>query len=114
MSESHLLQPPPDRSVKVAHLVFGLLFLGIAAIWALVVSDVITGDRLTIIVPVLIIGAGVIGLVASLASGRNRRRQHSDRIQDVQGGPDVQDSQDSQDSYEPAEDAPEDHTQEIR
>ncbi len=67
--------PPPDRSVKVPHLVFGLLFLGIAGIWALVAGDVITADRLTILAPALLITAGVIGLAASLASGRNSRRR---------------------------------------
>src|SRR5680860_1850726 len=66
-------QPPADRSVKIPHLVFGLLFLGIAAVWALVLTDVITEDRLTVIAPAVLIGAGVIGLAASLASSRNRR-----------------------------------------
>src|SRR5680860_979913 len=66
-------QPPADRSVKIPHLVFGLLFLGIAGVWALVLTDVITEDRLTIIAPAVLIGAGVIGLAASLASSRNRR-----------------------------------------
>ena len=67
-------QPPADRSVKVPHLVFGLLFLGVAGIWALGASDVISGERLTILAPAVLIAAGLIGLVASLASGRNRRR----------------------------------------
>ena len=66
--------PPPDHRLKVPHLVFALLFLGLAAVWALVVSDVINEDRLPVVAPVLLIGAGVIGLAASLASGRNRRR----------------------------------------
>src|SRR5680860_650538 len=69
-------QPPADRSVKIPHLVFGLLFLGIAGVWALVLTDVITEDRLTIIAPAVLIGAGVIGLAASLASSRNRRTNH--------------------------------------
>ena len=71
----HLPQPPADRSVKVPHLVFGLLFLGVAGIWALGASDVDQRrDRLPVLGPALLIGAGVIGLVASLANGRNRRR----------------------------------------
>jgi hypothetical protein len=68
--------PPEDHRVKIPHLVFGLLFLGIAAVWALVAGEVITEDRLTVIIPALLIGAGVIGLAASLASTRNRRRAH--------------------------------------
>jgi hypothetical protein len=76
MSDPTYLQPPADHSVKIPHLVFGLLFLGIAGIWALVVSDVITADRLTVLGPAVLIAAGVIGLAASLASGRNRRRRN--------------------------------------
>ena len=78
MSDTHHLDAPPtddvpvDRSVKVPHLVFGLLFLGAAAIWALVASDVITTDRLAFLGPGVLIVAGVIGLAASLASNRNR------------------------------------------
>jgi len=93
-------QPPADRSVKIPHLVFGLLFLGIAGVWALVLTDVITEDRLTVIAPAVLIGAGVIGLAASLASSRNRRTNHHD-------------------PYDPYDHAPlepvlEDHTEEIR
>jgi hypothetical protein len=71
-------QPPADHSVKIPHLVFGLLFLGIAVVWALVVGDVITEDRLTVIAPSLLIAAGVVGLAASLASSRNRRGNQPD------------------------------------
>ena len=70
-------RPPVDRSVKVPHLVFGLLFLGVAGIWALGTSGLISGERLTILAPAVLIAAGVIGLVASLASGRNRRHANS-------------------------------------
>jgi hypothetical protein len=76
MSDPSSLQPPADRSVKVPHLVFGLLFLGVAAIWALGASDAIDGEHLAVLAPVVLIGAGVIGLAASLASGRNRRARH--------------------------------------
>ena len=70
--------PPPDRRLKVPHLVFGLLFLGLAGIWALVVSEVINEDQLPVLAPALLIGAGVIGLAASLASARNRRSEPHD------------------------------------
>lgn len=72
MSEHQL---PPDRSVKVAHLVFGLLFLGLAGLWALVSSEVIDADSLPLIAPGVLVAAGVIGLVASLATSRNRQRR---------------------------------------
>ena len=66
---------PVDRTVKVPHLVFGLFFLGAAAIWALVAADVITADRLAVLGPGVLIAAGVIGLAASLANNRNRSRR---------------------------------------
>jgi hypothetical protein len=69
--------PPADRSVKIPHLVFGLLFLGGAGIWALGASNVISGERLAVLGPGVLIAAGIIGLAASLANGRNRRRSTS-------------------------------------
>lgn len=62
----------PDRRVKIAYLVFGLLFLGLAGIWAMAETGTITTDSLPFLAPGVLIAAGVIGLVASLASGRNR------------------------------------------
>ena len=75
MSEPTYTQPPADRSVKVPHLVFGLLFLGVAGIWALGASDAISGEHLAVLGPAVLILAGVVGLAASLANGRNRRRR---------------------------------------
>ena len=75
MSDPTYPQPPADRSVKVPHLVFGLLFLGVAGIWALGASDAISGEHLAVLGPAVLILAGVVGLAASLANGRNRRRR---------------------------------------
>ena len=74
MSE-HTLTPPADRSVKVPHLVFGLLFLGLTGIWALAAGEVIGADSLPLVGPAVLIAAGVVGLVASLAVTRNRARR---------------------------------------
>jgi hypothetical protein len=74
MSEPTYEQPPVDRTLKVPHLVFGLLFLGFAGLWALGESGVISGEGVTVLGPAVLILAGVVGLVASLASSRNRRR----------------------------------------
>jgi hypothetical protein len=74
MSENIQL-PPPDTSVKVPHLDYGLLFLGLAGVWALVSSGAIDADSLPLIGPGVLIAAGVVGLVASLANGRNRSRR---------------------------------------
>jgi hypothetical protein len=93
-------QPPPDRSVKITHLVFGLLFLGVAVVWALVVGDVINENDLAVLAPAILIAAGVIGLATSLASARNRRNRDNQM-------PDHH-------SESPAEHTLDDHTEEIR
>ncbi len=111
--------------MKIPHLVFGLLFLGIAAVWALVATDVITEDRLTWIGPAILVGAGVIGLAASLASTRNRRNKRQPDYQPVSYQPESSpgDVPDRARGYDaPAEpeldehtdDHTDDHTKEIR
>ncbi len=75
---AQLNHPPEDRSIKIPHLVFGLLFLGIAAAWALVVSDVASTGELGVLGPVVLIAAGVVGLVASLAGSRRRQQAQRD------------------------------------
>lgn len=105
-------QPPPDHSVKIPHLVFGLLFIGIAVVWALVVSEVITEDRLTVIAPGILIAAGVVGLAASLASTRNRRhRNNTDQLYDDRSNDSLFSDEQGDNPDQPEHD---DHTQEIR
>ena len=91
--------PPPDHRLKVPHLVFGLLFLGLAGVWALVVTDVINEDRLPVIAPALLIGAGVIGLVASLASARNRRRTETLHTPEPDPAPETEPELEPEDDY---------------
>ena len=78
MSEYPYEQPPADRTLKIPHLVFGLLFLGFAGLWALGESGAISGEGVTILGPVVLVLAGVVGLAASLAAGRNRHRRERD------------------------------------
>jgi hypothetical protein len=61
-------------NVRVTHLVFGLLYLGIAAVWLLHARQVLTGDQLALSGPLVLIAAGVIGLGVSLASARRGER----------------------------------------
>ena len=105
-------QPPADHSVKITHLVFGLLFLGVAVVWALVVGDVINEDELAVIAPAVLIAAGVIGLAASLASTRNRKN----RDNQVYGHPAEHPADHPADpsTDRPAEPVLDDHTEEIR
>jgi len=93
-------QPPADHSVKITHLVFGLLFLGVAVVWALVVGNVINENDLAVLAPAILIAAGVIGLAVSLASGRNRRKRDNKMFDHP--------------ADQPAEPELDEHTQEIR
>lgn len=60
--------------VHVGHLVMGLAFLGLVAIWALVETGVVGGDDVRWLLPVPWVFAGVAGLLATTLSGRSRRR----------------------------------------
>ena len=60
------LDPAPPRRmthpVNVVHLVFGLIFLGITASWALQASNVINPEA-NWFLPLVLIAAGIGGLV---------------------------------------------------
>ena len=60
---------PRDRRPSVLHLVLGLVFLGLAGLWALAVSGAVDSDD-TWLVPGLLVVAGAAGLVAAVAGGR--------------------------------------------
>jgi hypothetical protein len=118
MSDPTYPQPPADHSVKVPHLVFGLLVLGVAGIWALGASDAISGESLAVLGPGVLIVAGVIGLAASLANGRNRRRSaaagYTPQTHDTAEYTDTSDTTDTTDTSDYAADDGDEHTKEIR
>jgi hypothetical protein len=62
------------HDTDVTSLVFGLLFLGAAAMWALVESDVVSWPDASRIFPVLLVAAGLIGLASSVRRSRRSRR----------------------------------------
>jgi hypothetical protein len=64
--------PAPRRTVKVAHLVVGLLFLGISGLWLLHRQHVGGTPDLALSGPALLIAAGVVGLVVAMLNNRNR------------------------------------------
>ncbi len=69
-------EPAPasrDRRPSVLHLVLGLVFLGLAGLWALSASGAVDSDD-TWLVPGLLVVAGAAGLVAALAGGRGSGR----------------------------------------
>lgn len=60
----------PSPSVKVPHLVLGLVFLGVAATWLLLSTGVLQPDYLPYVGPAVLVGAGVLGLLAMLLGAR--------------------------------------------
>jgi hypothetical protein len=60
------------HETDVTSLVFGLMFLGTALVWAMVELGVITVSMLPVAVPTVLVVVGVIGVVASVARGRAR------------------------------------------
>jgi hypothetical protein len=58
------------HETDVTSLMFGLVFVGSALVWALVVTGVLTVSVLPVAVPVLFVVVGVVGVVAALSRGR--------------------------------------------
>jgi hypothetical protein len=61
-----------NSSLHVGYLVTGLVFMGIATSWALVDSGTIPTDSLRFVLPLVLVVAGSIGLVAMAARGLTR------------------------------------------
>jgi hypothetical protein len=61
--------------VNIGHLVMGLAFLGLVAVWAIVQGDVIDDDAIRWLLPVPWVLAGAAGLIASVLSNK-RYVQH--------------------------------------
>lgn len=58
--------------VNVGHLVMGLAFLCFVGAWALVQTDVVTGDEIRWLLPIPWLIAGAVGLGAAAISGARR------------------------------------------
>ena len=55
--------------VNVGHLVMGIALLGLLAVWALVIGDVVEGDDVRWLLPTPWVLAGAAGLIALAATG---------------------------------------------
>lgn len=62
------------RPLNVSYLVMGLVFLGIAGTWALHETGVVDGADVEWLVPLSLVVAGVLGLVAFATRGVRGRR----------------------------------------
>ncbi len=67
-------RPISTRPISVGHLVFGLVFTGIATIWLVGELTDVEAPGFALWGPAVLIGAGVVGLVASFAGSRSRSR----------------------------------------
>ena len=64
------------HDTDVTSLVFGLIFLGVTALWVLNQSTWVDVPDLSVLGPALLVVAGFIGLAATLgASARSRNRE---------------------------------------
>jgi len=63
--------------INVGHLVMGLAFLGLVAVWAVVQGDLVDGDDVRWLLPIPWLLAGAAGLAASVLAGRRQGGQPS-------------------------------------
>lgn len=63
-----------SRPVSTPHLVFGIVFTGIAAVKFIGAATNADLPRSAIGFPIVLIGAGIIGLIATLVNARRRSR----------------------------------------
>lgn len=61
-----------NRPLSVPHLVFGLIFLGASALWAIGAGTDAEAPDLAVMAPAVLIVAGVIGLVGVVVNARRR------------------------------------------
>jgi hypothetical protein len=64
------------HATDVVSLVFGLIFAGLAVNWVLIVTDVSELSNAQLTVPVILIAAGIAGLVSVLARGGSQETSH--------------------------------------
>ena len=71
-------EPGPARRLRVVHLVFGVLFLGIVATWALQATDTVNlAVNFAVVLPSVMILAGVAGLAAVAVNASRARAGRS-------------------------------------
>jgi hypothetical protein len=68
--DEELRQHPWRHPVNVGHLVMGLAFLGLVAVWALIIGGVVGDDDIRWLQPVPWVLAGGAGLLATAVAAR--------------------------------------------
>ncbi|MGN6129512.1 MAG: hypothetical protein ACTHOK_04150 [Nocardioidaceae bacterium] len=73
--------------LNVSYLVLGLVFVGISGSWALHSSGVVDTSQIRWLLPLTLVVAGVLGLVAFAAKGLGRRDEEPREPYDTQHDP---------------------------
>jgi hypothetical protein len=68
------MNTPKTHPLNVSYLVVGLVFLGISGAWALRTSGLVDTADVQWLIPLTLVVAGVVGLVAFAAKGLTRGR----------------------------------------
>jgi hypothetical protein len=88
-----------SRPVSVPHLVIGLIFTGLAIVWAIGEATNADLPRTAIGFPAVLIGAGLAGLLGTLVNARNRKRPAIDDLEnDVEDDLAVDDENQTEDT----------------
>ena len=74
------MSTPSTHPTNVSYLVVGLVFLGIAGSWALRAAGIVDTSEVGWLLPLTLVVAGAIGLVAFAARHLTRDREHDDRL----------------------------------
>jgi hypothetical protein len=98
--------------LNVTYLVVGLIFLGIAGFWALRTIGVVDSADGRWLGPLLLVGAGVVGLVGFASKNLGRDRDHEEHRDELTGPEPAFDPYPTYDAgYEPTRDlTPDLHT----
>lgn len=72
VAERRSLLQDARHPVNVGHLVMGVAFLGLAAVWVLIVTDTVEGADIRWLMPLPWVAAGLAGIAAGVLSARRR------------------------------------------
>jgi hypothetical protein len=72
------MRTPTTHPLNVSYLVVGLVFLGLSGSWALHTAGIVDNRDVGWLLPLVLVTAGTVGLVAFAAKGVRRNRRHDD------------------------------------
>jgi hypothetical protein len=76
------MRTPITHPLNVSYLVVGLVFLGISGCWALRTAGIVDDGDIGWLLPLVLVTAGIIGLVAFATKGFTRIRAGADHRSD--------------------------------